>query len=119
MGATAGIIAQTACYPLDTIRRRMQVKGKNYNSTAHAISTIVRTEGARSLYRGMSANTLKVMPNNAIRFMVFDYLKQSAFFQARNPISAPPLPASVTWPRAGGLASCFSVPVLSGSFLLT
>jgi len=82
MGAAAGIIAQTACYPLDTIRRRMQVKGRNYNSTLHALRTIIQQEGVRQLYRGMSANTLKVMPNNAIRFMVFDFLKQSAFFQS-------------------------------------
>jgi len=75
LGATAGIIAQTACYPLDTVRRRMQLKGRNYTSTVNALSTIARTEGVKALYKGMSANTLKVVPNNAIRFMVFEHLK--------------------------------------------
>jgi len=81
MGATAGIIAQTACYPLDTIRRRMQLKGKNYKSTLDAIQTIIKTEGTLGLYRGISANTLKVIPNNAIRWMVFEHLKQSPTFK--------------------------------------
>jgi len=53
MGATAGIIAQTACYPLDTIRRRMQLKGQNYKSTLDAIKTIIVTEGSTGLYRGI------------------------------------------------------------------
>jgi solute carrier family 25 phosphate transporter 23/24/25/41 len=82
LGAGAGIIAQTACYPLDTIRRRMQLKGKNYRNTLDAMQTIARTEGVKALYKGMSANTLKVVPNNAIRFMVFEHLKASPFFQS-------------------------------------
>ena len=44
---------QTACYPLDTIRRRMQLKGKNYKSTLDAIRTIILTEGSSGLYRGI------------------------------------------------------------------
>lgn len=44
--------------------------------------TIARTEGVKALYKGMSANTLKVVPNNAIRFMVFEHLKASPFFQS-------------------------------------
>jgi len=82
LGAGAGIIAQTACYPLDTIRRRMQLKGQNYNNTLDAMKTIIAKEGAAGLYKGMSANTLKVIPNNAIRFMVFEHLKQSPFFRS-------------------------------------
>jgi solute carrier family 25 phosphate transporter 23/24/25/41 len=99
LGAGAGIIAQTACYPLDTIRRRMQLKGRNYTSTADAMRTIVRTEGAKALYKGMSANTLKVVPNNAIRFMVFENLKASPFFQSlfvEFKVDANDLPRAVT-----------------------
>jgi solute carrier family 25 phosphate transporter 23/24/25/41 len=81
MGAAAGIMAQTACYPLDTIRRRMQLKGKNYTSTFDAIKTIIKAEGSMGLYRGISANTLKVIPNNAIRWMVFEHLKSSPYFK--------------------------------------
>eukprot|EP00281_Chroomonas_sp_CCMP1168_P020915 CAMPEP_0206229874 /NCGR_PEP_ID=MMETSP0047_2-20121206/9936_1 /ASSEMBLY_ACC=CAM_ASM_000192 /TAXON_ID=195065 /ORGANISM="Chroomonas mesostigmatica_cf, Strain CCMP1168" /LENGTH=305 /DNA_ID=CAMNT_0053653215 /DNA_START=13 /DNA_END=930 /DNA_ORIENTATION=- len=82
MGASSGIIAQSACYPLDTVRRRMQMKGRVYTSTINAIITISRTEGAFALYKGISANTLKVVPNNAIRFMVFENLKGSKVFAA-------------------------------------
>ena len=31
MGGAAGTIAATVCYPLDTIRRRMQMKGTMYS----------------------------------------------------------------------------------------
>ena len=80
LGAAAGIIAQTACYPLDTVRRRMQIAGKHYTSTANAFVTIAQQEGMRGFYKGMSANALKVVPNNAIRFAAYELLK-SYFMQ--------------------------------------
>jgi len=75
LGAGAGLFAQTCCYPLDTIRRRMQLKGKNYASTFDAIKTIYAKEGLRGYYHGMVPNALKILPNNAIRFAVFELLK--------------------------------------------
>ncbi|CAK9042453.1 Calcium-binding mitochondrial carrier protein SCaMC-1 (Mitochondrial ATP-Mg/Pi carrier protein 1) (Mitochondrial Ca(2+)-dependent solute carrier protein 1) (Small calcium-binding mitochondrial carrier protein 1) (Solute carrier family 25 member 24), partial [Durusdinium trenchii] len=75
LGATAGIIAQTACYPLDTVRRRMQLAGKTYSSTANAFATILKEEGFLGFYKGMSANAMKVVPNNAIRFAAYEVLK--------------------------------------------
>lgn len=52
-------------YPLDVVRRRMQMKGATgelfkYNSTWHAFNVIVRTEGIRGLFKGMWPNLLKV-----------------------------------------------------------
>lgn len=75
LGAVAGLVAQTACYPLDTVRRRMQIAGVNYSSTPNAFATIARDEGFGGFYKGMSANALKVVPNNAIRFAAFELLK--------------------------------------------
>jgi solute carrier family 25 phosphate transporter 23/24/25/41 len=75
LGALSGIIAQTICYPLDTVRRRMQLKGVVYPNTVMAFVTIFKQEGMPGFYRGMTPNALKVMPNNAIRFAMYETLK--------------------------------------------
>lgn len=77
MGATAAIVSQTACYPLDTIRRRMQVRDTPYRHGLHALWNILRHEGVLKLYAGMSANALKIVPNNGIRFLVYELCKRS------------------------------------------
>jgi solute carrier family 25 phosphate transporter 23/24/25/41 len=77
VGALAGTLAATACYPLDTVRRRMQLKGSPYRSQADALATIWRTEGMRGFYRGWSANTIKVVPQNAIRLVSYEALKSA------------------------------------------
>ncbi|KAI8473205.1 MAG: mitochondrial substrate carrier [Monoraphidium minutum] len=75
VGATSGTMAATACYPLDTIRRRMQMRGHTYAGQLDAFATIWRSEGARGFYRGWVANTLKVVPQNAIRLVSYEMLK--------------------------------------------
>ena len=76
LGAIAGTFAATSCYPLDTIRRRMQMKGKTYSSQRDAFVTIFRQEGLRGFYRGWAANTIKVVPQNSIRFVSYELLKK-------------------------------------------
>lgn len=126
LGALAGLLAQTAVYPLDVVRRRMQMHdGKTalYSSPWSAVATIAREEGLRGgllthahgalrfeccasscprlavemraaplaqplrgrsapsltsplgLYRGLSLNWLKTMPNVAIYMSLYDILK--------------------------------------------
>jgi len=74
LGGIAGLCAQTLCYPLDTIRRRMQIKGTHYTSVPNAVSTILSKEGAKGFYKGIGPNALKVVPNNGIRFLAYTYL---------------------------------------------
>ena len=75
LGGVAGTVAATVCYPLDTIRRRMQMKGTMYKNQADAFVTIWRKEGVTGFYRGWAANTIKVVPQNAIRFVTYEALK--------------------------------------------
>ena len=76
LGAAAGLFAQSVCYPLDTIRRRQQIKGNHYSGTIDAIRKIGRVEGVRGYYKGMTPNAMKVVPSNAIRFVVYEALKK-------------------------------------------
>ena len=75
LGGTAGLTAQIFCFPLDTVRRRMQLKGNHYAGVINAFQSILSNEGVQGLYRGMAANAMKVVPNSAVRFTVFDRLK--------------------------------------------
>ncbi|CAB4427635.1 unnamed protein product [Rhizophagus irregularis] len=66
-GALAGTFAQTITYPLDVLRRRMQVTGMpgvayKYTSTWDALEKLIAQEGIKGLYKGMVPNYLKVAP---------------------------------------------------------
>ncbi len=88
-GAISGGIAQTITYPFDLLRRRFQVLsmktetlngakqdlGFRYNSVGHALRCIVKDEGIRGIYKGLSANLLKVVPSMAASFLSFEIIK--------------------------------------------
>ncbi|GAB5593389.1 hypothetical protein Unana1_08289 [Umbelopsis nana] len=80
-GALAGSIAQTVTYPLDVLRRRMQVTGMSsmqykYRGTWDATKTMVQKEGFRGLYKGMIPNYLKVAPAISISFVTYEWCKE-------------------------------------------
>ena len=89
-GGIAGLIAQTATYPIDVVRRRMQVEGLQHvqdcgsldllpRSTPKALCRIAQNEGWRSLFNGLSINYMKVVPSTAIGFTLYDFLKSQLY----------------------------------------
>ncbi|RKP00459.1 hypothetical protein CXG81DRAFT_13190 [Caulochytrium protostelioides] len=79
-GALAATVAQTVTYPLEFLRRRMQVTGMpgceyKYDGAWHAIRTVVRDETWRGLYKGMLPNYLKVVPATAVSFLTYEFCK--------------------------------------------
>ncbi|CAI0451285.1 unnamed protein product [Linum tenue] len=82
-GAAAGAIAATFVCPLDVIKTRLQVHGlpvaAHSSGRGSAIVTIlqsiVKTEGVRGLYRGLSPTILAILPNWAVYFTVYEKLK--------------------------------------------
>lgn len=75
-GACAGLIGQSASYPLDVVRRRMQtagVTGHTYSTVLGTMREIVAEEGiVRGLYKGLSMNWVKGPIAVGISFMTFD-----------------------------------------------
>jgi solute carrier family 25 phosphate transporter 23/24/25/41 len=76
LGGTSGFTAASICYPLDTIRRRMQMAGHMYDGQLDAFRKIWEQEGARGFYRGFTANALKTIPSNGIRFVAYEWCKR-------------------------------------------
>ena len=79
-GALAGLVAQTASYPLEIIRRRMQVSRIDVESGGRAriadtARTIFLERGLRGLYVGLTVGYIKIVPMVATSFFVYDRLK--------------------------------------------
>jgi hypothetical protein len=81
-GAAAGIAAQTASYPLDTLRRRLQVNGApgtsvQYKGYLHCLRHMAQhKEGLlRQLFKGWGINCLKTAPGAAVQFVAYDLLR--------------------------------------------
>ncbi|XP_051143309.1 uncharacterized protein LOC127259761 [Andrographis paniculata] len=81
-GSLSGIVASTVVYPLDLVRRRMQVEGSAGRARVYkrgildAVRHITRTEGVRGLYRGILPEYYKVVPSVGIVFMTYEKVKQ-------------------------------------------
>lgn len=106
-GGCAGLLAQTFAFPLDTVRRRLQVQGfasdlslndRHYKGVTDAFVRIYREEGILAFYRGLVPNFLKVVPSISISFYVYEMMKQILKIPARVPPkqAQPPPPAPGT-----------------------
>lgn len=78
-GAMAGMFGQSASYPLDIVRRRMQtatVTGEEYKTILGTMRKVVREEGViHGLYKGLSMNWIKGPIAVGMSFTTFDYLQ--------------------------------------------
>lgn len=83
-GALAGTLAQTVSYPLDLVRRKLQVQGLSaevmgqhdyYKGMTDAFVKIWRREGFPGFWRGLVPNYLKVVPAISVSFYVYEEMK--------------------------------------------
>lgn len=82
-GSLAGGFADVLTHPLSTIKTRMQVQGSgggmhgavHYKGVGHALTLILRTEGAATLYRGLGAVLVGAAPAQGLYFGGYEAAK--------------------------------------------
>ena len=62
-GFAAALLASTCCYPLDTIRRQIQIQSAATLSMGQVVRRMYSKEGVLGFYRGFVPNALKNLPN--------------------------------------------------------
>uniref|UniRef100_A0A671FAF5 Solute carrier family 25 member 23 n=2 Tax=Rhinolophus ferrumequinum TaxID=59479 RepID=A0A671FAF5_RHIFE len=76
-GAMAGAVSRTGTAPLDRAKVYMQVYSSksNFMNLLGGLRSMVQEGGFRSLWRGNGINVLKIAPEYAIKFSVFEQCK--------------------------------------------
>ncbi|KAJ5555878.1 Mitochondrial carrier protein [Penicillium sp. DV-2018c] len=83
-GVVASVLAKTGVFPLDLVRKRLQVQGPTrtryvhrnipeYHGVVRTIAMIVRTQGVRGLYRGLTVSLLKAAPASAVTMWTYEH----------------------------------------------
>ncbi|DBA00895.1 TPA: hypothetical protein N0F65_006095 [Lagenidium giganteum] len=81
-GGLAGIASSLVTFPVDVVRRRLQISGIHAEThgippTPWGIATeLYHTQGVRGFYRGLTPELMKVVPMVGITFGTFEKLKK-------------------------------------------
>ncbi|KAJ1971995.1 Pyrimidine nucleotide transporter, mitochondrial [Dimargaris xerosporica] len=78
---SAKLLAAVITYPHEVLRTRlrqvptagMQVR---YQGLVHCFATIIKEEGIRALYGGLTAHLLRTVPNAAVMFFCYEFIVQ-------------------------------------------
>ncbi|KAF2427593.1 mitochondrial deoxynucleotide carrier [Tothia fuscella] len=82
-GVIASVAAKTIVYPLDTVRKRLQVQGPSrgmyihrnipeYSGVTGTIKMTLQREGFRGIYRGLTVALVKAAPTSAVTVWTFE-----------------------------------------------
>ncbi|CAH2352800.1 mitochondrial thiamine pyrophosphate carrier 1 [[Candida] railenensis] len=76
-GFLAGAISKGITFPLDTLRKRMQMYHVNHgtspSSALRLCSSIIRNEGLFGFYKGYGMSVLKTAPTSALSLFMYEY----------------------------------------------
>lgn len=93
----ASAVAETATFPLDITRARLQIQGElvskgsvaeraAYRGAIQTMTGIVREEGFTALFRGLSPAVIRHAVYTGARMNIYEYLR-SALSDGKNPLS--------------------------------
>ncbi|KAI9368618.1 mitochondrial carrier domain-containing protein [Aspergillus egyptiacus] len=82
-GMVASVLAKTGVFPLDLVRKRLQVQGPTrslyvhrnipeYQGVFNTLALTFRTQGMRGLYRGLTVSLFKAAPASAVTMWTYE-----------------------------------------------
>lgn len=81
-GVIASILSKTLVFPLDLVRKRLQVQGPTrglyeggvgeYRGVIGGLRKVIREDGVRGCYRGLSVSLWKAAPASAVTMWVYE-----------------------------------------------
>ncbi|KAL4806331.1 mitochondrial carrier domain-containing protein [Aspergillus unguis] len=82
-GVLASVLAKTGVFPLDLVRKRLQVQGPTralyvhrnipeYRGVFNTMGMIFQTQGVRGLYRGLTVSLFKAAPASAVTMWTYE-----------------------------------------------
>ena len=71
-----GMVSRTVTAPLERLKVLYQNKSNINVSYYNYIPKLIKREGYLSLFNGNGINCIRVVPESAIRYSVFDYSKK-------------------------------------------
>ena len=93
LGGLSGLITKTLTFPMDTVKKRLQVQGfaegraamgltPQYHGFWNCFLTILRTEGVtRGLFKGWVPGIIKAFPNGIVHFV---FLERALYFVGKS-----------------------------------
>nr|XP_061792596.1 solute carrier family 25 member 43-like [Nerophis lumbriciformis] len=104
-GCLAAAVAQTLSYPFETVKRKMQAQSSrlphyggvdvHFNGVTDCFVQVVKNKGVFSLWSGLTANTIKIVPYFGLLFVCFELCKQLCLYRNGyivSPLSYAPAP---------------------------
>ncbi|XP_012672072.1 solute carrier family 25 member 36-A [Clupea harengus] len=70
--ATSKTCATSVAYPHEVIRTRLREEGSKYRSFFQTLGVVIREEGYRALYRGLTTHLVRQIPNTAIMMSTYE-----------------------------------------------
>ena len=64
----------TICFPLDMVKSRIQVYNMK-ESTRTVLMSVLRKEGLKGLYQGLSPALIRTFPSTGALFLTYEYSK--------------------------------------------
>eukprot|EP01018_Ginkgo_biloba_P033784 Gb_00135 [translate_table: standard] len=74
-GAIAGACAEAVTYPLEVVRRHLQLQETSRLGLLATFNSIIERDGASALFAGIFPSTIQVLPSAALSYLIYEFMK--------------------------------------------